>query len=317
MSANSDVIRLISASKRDFQKMTPQDLKLSIQKSEHRTIMAQHLMFADDGVGMVRGVTNTELLFANGADLVLLNAFNFDDVEGNVDMQGLSYAELKERCGQRPIGFYMGCSPDAKASESDAGLYNPSQMSAAPKHVKMAVDWGADFIVLGGDPGTGTKLDDIIAATRRIKGEYGDRVMVWAGKWEDGVTEKVLGDPSASLDSKQIVKELIDAGADVINLPAPGSRGGITVECVRDLVTFVHAYKPGTLAMTFLDSNVECADVATIRQVALLMKQTGADVHAIGDGGFGGCTFPENVYQLSVSIKGRAYTYFRMASTNR
>lgn len=27
-------------------------------------------------------------------------------------------------------------------------------------------------------------------------------------------------------------------------------------------------------------------------------------------------TSPENIHQLSVSIKGRPYTYFRMASTN-
>lgn len=53
-----------------------------------------------------------------------------------------------------------------------------------------------------------------------------------------------------------------------------------------------------------------------VRLIALKMKETGADVHAIGDGGFAGCTSPENIHQLSVSIKGRPYTYFRMASTN-
>lgn len=53
-----------------------------------------------------------------------------------------------------------------------------------------------------------------------------------------------------------------------------------------------------------------------MRLIALKMKETGADVHAIGDGGFAGCTSPENIHQLSVSIKGRLYTYFRMASTN-
>ena len=37
---------------------------------------------------------------------------------------------------------------------------------------------------------------------------------------------------------------------------------------------------------------------------------------AIVCGGFAGCTSPENIHQLSVSIKGRPYTYFRMASTN-
>ena len=49
---------------------------------------------------------------------------------------------------------------------------------------------------------------------------------------------------------------------------------------------------------------------------ALKMKETGADVLAIGDCGFAGVTSPDNIHQLSVSIKGRPYTYFRMASTN-
>ena len=102
-----------------------------------------------------------------------------------------------------------------------------------------------------------------------------------------------------------------------IDLPAPGSRHGISVDMIRELVEYIHSYKPGTLAMTFLNSSVECADPATIRLIALKMKETGADIHAIGDGGFSGCTSPENIHQLSVSLKGRHYTYFRMASVNR
>ena len=67
----SNVVRLISASKRDFETMTPMDLKESIYKSEGRVIMGQHLLFA--GAGLVRGVTNSELMFAFGSDMVLLN----------------------------------------------------------------------------------------------------------------------------------------------------------------------------------------------------------------------------------------------------
>lgn len=114
-----------------------------------------------------------------------------------------------------------------------------------------------------------------------------------------------------------MIKQLIDAGADVIDLPAPGSRHGISVRMIQELVQFIHLYKPGTLAMTFLNSSVEGADQDTIRLIALMMKETGADIHAIGDGGFSGCTTPENVMQLSISLKGKPYTYFRMASRNR
>ena len=43
-SMSHDMIRLISASKRDFVHMTPADLKLSIQKSEGRAVMGQHCL---------------------------------------------------------------------------------------------------------------------------------------------------------------------------------------------------------------------------------------------------------------------------------
>ncbi|MBR2533944.1 MAG: hypothetical protein IKE50_04110 [Erysipelotrichaceae bacterium] len=310
----SNVIRLISATKSDFEKMSPMELKESIFKSESRTIMGQHLLFA--GPGVVRGVTNSELMFAWGADMVMLNTIDLDNMENNPGLCGLSLKELKARCN-RPIGVYLGC---PKAGSEDGGkkaLYRREGMVATKEHILKCKEIGADFIVLGGNPGSGSSLNDVIACTRLAKQLLGDDMIIMAGKWEDGINEKVLGDPTADYDVKEVVRQLIDAGADCIDLPCPGSRGGITVEDIRSLVQYVHSYKPGTLTMCFLDSSVECADEETIRQVAILMKQTGADIHAIGDGGFGGCTWPKNVYQLSVSIKGEHYTWFRMASVNK
>ena len=306
---------MISASKSDFAEMSPMELKESIYKSEGRVIMGQHLLFA--GAGLVRGVTNSEVMFAFGADMVMLNTIDLDDWDNNPGLQGLTYQELKERCGGRPIGVYLGC---PKAGSEDGGkkaLYRREGMLCTPEHVKKCVDMGVDFVVLGGNPGSGTSICDIIACTKWVKETYGDKLFVFAGKWEDGINEKVLGDPLADYDAKEIIRELIDAGADCIDLPAPGSRHGISVHMIQELVQYVHSCKPGTLAMTFLNSSVEGADPDTIRLIALMMKETGADVHAIGDGGFSGCTSPENIHQLSVSIKGRPYTYFRMASWNK
>lgn len=310
----SNVTRLISASKSEITKMSPMELKESIFKSEGRVVMGQHLLFA--GNGLVRGVTNTELMFAWGADMVMLNTFDLDDIDNNPGLCGLSLKEIKERCN-RPIGIYLGC---PKAGFDDGGkkaIYRREGMLATKEHLLKALELGADFIVLGGNPGSGTSIEDVISATKMAKELCGDKVFLFAGKWEDGINEKVLGDPLAEYDAKDVIKRLIDAGADCIDLPAPGSRHGITVEMIRELVEFVHRYKPGTLAMTFLNSSVECTDTATTREIALLMKQTGADVHAIGDGGFGGCSWPENIYQLSVSLKGKNYTWFRMASVNK
>lgn len=310
----SDAVRLISASRSDFTKMTPMEMKESILKSEHRVVMGQHLLFA--GPGAVRGVTNTELMFAWGADMVMLNAFDLDHETENPGLQGMTLKELKARCG-RPIGIYLGC---PKAGHEDGGkkaLYRRDGMVATKEHILKTKELGADFIVLGGNPGSGTHLEDVIASTKLARQLLGDEMIIMAGKWEDGITEKVLGDPDADYDAKEIIRRLIDAGADCIDFPAPGTRGGITVQDIRALVSYAHSYKPGTLAMCFLNSSVECADADTIRQVAVLMKQTGADIYAIGDGGFGGCTWPENVYQLSVSLKGKHYTWFRMASVNK
>lgn len=307
-----DVIRMISATKSDFEKMTPMELKESIYKSEGRVIMGQHLLFA--GPGLVRGVTNSELMFSFGADMVMLNTINLDDDSDNPGLCGLSIKELKARCN-RPIGVYLGCPSDNFDGNANQ-LYKVTGMLATPEHVEKVVNMGADFIVLGGNPGAGTSIQNVIDTARWIKEKYGEKLFLFAGKWEDGIREKVLGDPLAERDAKDIIKELIDAGVDCIDLPAPGSRHGISIPMIQELVQFVHSYKPGTLAMCFLNSSVECADTATIREVALKMKECGADIHAIGDGGFGGCSSPENVHQLSVSIKGKQYTYFRMASTN-
>ncbi|MBL1226111.1 DUF7916 family protein [Enterococcus sp. BWR-S5] len=308
----SEVVRLISASKSDFEKMSGRELKRSIFKSEGRVVMAQHLLFASEG--LVRGVTNTELMAAFGADMVMLNTFNLNEVSNNPGLQGLTLSELKSRVNI-PVGIYLGCPGKNKITEKK--LYDAEGMLATDEHILKAKELGADFIVLGGNPGSGTSIDDIIRSTKRARELVGEDLLIFSGKWEDGIDEKVLGDPLAKREAKEIIKELIDAGADVIDLPAPGSRHGISVHMIQELVQFVHSYKPGTLAMSFLNSSVEGADQDTIRMIALMMKETGADIHAIGDGGFSGCTTPENVMQLSISLKGKPYTYFRMASRNR
>ncbi|VTT10042.1 PEP phosphonomutase-like protein [Streptococcus gordonii] len=185
-------------------------------------------------------------------------------------------------------------------------------MLFSPERALKAKELGASFIALGGNPGTGTSIKDVVKATRQARETLGEDMLIFAGKWEDGVQEKVLGDPLADYNAKEIIKELIDAGADVIDFPAPGNRHGITVERIRELIEFTHRYKPGTLAMSFLNSNVEFADAETIRQITLLMKQTGCGIHAIGDGGFGGGSWPENIYQMSLTLLGRTYTWMKM-----
>ena len=50
-----------------------------------------------------------------------------------------------------------------------------------------------------------------------------------------------------------------------------------------------------------------------IRQIALMCKMAGADIHHIGDSGYMGMALPENITAYSVAIRGKRHTYRRMA----
>jgi hypothetical protein len=43
----------------------------------------------------------------------------------------------------------------------------------------------------------------------------------------------------------------------------------------------------------------------------------GADIHAIGDAGLSGMSIPENIYQMSITIKGSRLTFKRIAGSRR
>ena len=122
------------------------------------------------------------------------------------------------------------------------------------------------------------------------------------------------------LDHPQILTELqrgyARAGADIILLPAPGTVPGITMEYVRGLIALAHSL--GCLTMTAIGTSQEGADVATIRQIALMCKMAGTDIHHIGDSGVNGMALPENIQAYSIAVRGVRHTIRRMArSVNR
>lgn len=322
--------RLISATKSEIDKMTPQELKDSIRASEGRTILSQTYVGVEP---LVENTINAEVSNAFGADMVFLNGYSMDPesnlsglrtifvdskVAGKDGETNLRVKDVKKLV-HMPVGIYLECGTGddgTTATSNVVQMIRPDRV-ASDENLKRALDEQVDFVVLGGNPGTGTSLETIIDSTRRAKQIIGDKAMIWAGKWEDGVNEKVLGDPLRK-DSKERIADLIDAGADVICLPMPGSRQGVTVEDIRNLVTFTHEYGDrSTLAMTFLDASVEGADEATVRACALMSKQTGADIHATGDAGNHGISQPEDIYQIAITIKGRRLTWAKIAAGNR
>ena len=72
------------------------------------------------------------------------------------------------------------------------------------------------------------------------------------------------------------------------------------------------------LTMTSIGTSQEGADTETIRQIALMCKMAGTDIHHLGDSGYTGMALPENILAYSKAIRGARHAYRRMAySVNR
>ena len=317
------VKRLLDCTGSDFEKMSAADLKESIRMSEGRTLMAQS--FNGSGMSLADSATNPELEAAFGADMLMLNGYSLDEKSPlygirtyNLRKSGFDVMlanELK-RLVRRPVGIYLECVPLDRATPYGSSEFFLGRI-ATEENFHKCIEQGADFIVLGANPGNGAKLDDILAATYACAKAVKGKAMIFSGKWEDGVDEKVLGDPLATIPAKTFIDKLMDAGSDVINFPCPGSRQGITVDMIRELVEYVHMKDKNTMTMSFLDGSVEGTDVDTIRILAIESRETGADIHTLGDAGLCGCALPENIYQMSLCLKGRRLTYRRLATNNR
>lgn len=167
---------------------------------------------------------------------------------------------------------------------------------------------GVDMIVLTGNPGVGVDNRAITKALADLNEAVGDRVILTAGKMH---ASGILSEAGEKILTKEDAETFIEAGADVLLLPAPGTVPGFTMEHAAELIKTAH--EKGVLAMTTIGTSQEGADEETIRQIALMCKMAGADIHHIGDSGYMGMALPENIMAYSVAIRGKRHTYRRMA----
>ena len=252
-----------------------------------------------------------------GADILLLNMFDVQSPK----ILGLPKTEpehvirkLKELTG-RPIGINL--EPVEQVLSSEDPEENMWAMTGGRKatleNAQKAADMGVDFILLTGNPGIGVTNEAIEQTLRLYKQALGDRLILAAGKMH---ASGILTEGAEKIITKEDIAAFAAAGADIILLPAPGTVPGITMEYVRSLVSYAHSL--GCLTITAIGTSQEGADVATIRQIALMCKMTGTDIHHLGDAGYGGMALPENIQAYSIAVRGIRHTYRRMAgSVNR
>lgn len=301
--------RILDCWSSDFQKMTKEELLYAVAAGEGRTIACETI---GSIMPMLGDVSNAEFVAAMGADIILLNLF---DVQ-NPQIAGLPKTEpentvkkLKELTG-RPIGINL--EPVKQDLEQEEGyLWAMTEgRKATLENAKRAVALGVNFILLTGNPGTGVSNEAIVETLELYKKEVGDQIILAAGKMH---ASGILSEAAEKIMTKEDVKAFAEAGAEIILMPAPGTVPGITVEYVKSLVEYAHSL--GCITMTAIGTSQEGADVATIRQIALMCKMTGTDIHHLGDAGYGGMSLPENIQAYSVAVRGIRHTYHRMAAS--
>ena len=303
--------RILDCQSSDFCAMSRKELLDAIAGSEGRTIACETIGAI---MPMLGDVTNAEFAAAMGADILLLNLF---DVH-NPQIQGLPKTEpenvirkLKELTG-RPIGINL--EPVEQVLSSEDPEENMWAMTGGRKatleNAKKAVQMGVNFILLTGNPGIGVTNEAIEQTLRVYKEAFGDRLILAAGKMH---ASGILTEGAEKIITREDIDAFAAAGADIILLPAPGTVPGITMEYVRSLVS--HAHSLGLLTITAIGTSQEGADTATIRQIALMCKMTGTDIHHLGDAGYGGMALPENIQAYSVAVRGIRHTYRRMAAS--
>ena len=298
--------RLIDTTARELTSYNKAELLTAISDSEGRTLAAETIGTVTP---MFVNITNAEFVASLGADLIMLNIFDVNDpiIQGLPQTSPEDTIREVKRLTGRMVAINL--EPAVIKDGQEESLWNlTTGRQATVENARKAADMGVDMIVLTGNPGVGVDNEAIIQALSRLKEAVGDRVILTAGKMH---ASGIISEAGEKILTEKDVEAFVDAGADVILLPAPGTVPGITMEYAGNLIRKAH--EKGALAMTTIGTSQEGADEATVRQIALMCKMAGADIHHIGDSGYMGMALPENITAYSVAIRGKRHTYRRMA----
>lgn len=292
--------RLISAYASEVSKMGKADLKQAILASEGRTILGETVVTA---APLIEGVSNAEMMASFGCDLLVLNEFDVfvKAIKGFYPCDN-PIAEIKKLTG-RPVGINLE-PVDPTEKVLDEQVHLPAGRLVSPESLRAAQELGVDFIMLTGNPSTGVSLSAIQSAIG-LALEHFDG-LVFAGKMHGAG----LGEPVVNPDA---LRAFVQLGADGVLVPAVGTVPGVREEGLAPIVAELKAQ--GALVMSTIGTSQESADPQTIREFGLSNKRVGSDIHHIGDGGYGRMPDPENIMALSLAVRGKRHTYFRMGQS--
>lgn len=295
--------RLLSASSSEMLQLTSLELKQAIKASEGRTIVSENVAPRPSWTG--DNLTNAEVAAAFSADLILLNCVDVFDVQiSGLPATDQPILELRRLVG-RPIGVNLEpIDLDVDMTEKRLELVEGRQATA--KTFQEIEALGFDFVCLTGNPGTGVSNNQIERAIQQAKDYFSGLII--AGKMH------AAGSNEAVIDL-ETVRRFIEAGADVILVPAVGTVPGFTEDDLRAIVEEVHAHD--ALIMSAIGTSQEGSDTTIVRDIAIRNKICGVDIHHIGDAGYSGIAPVENIFALSDAIRGKRHTIVRMSRSIR
>lgn len=296
--------RLFDLTAQEIRKLSKEELLDSIRLSEGRVMMSEMMAHMP---AILHDVSNAEVAAAFGADIIMINTY--DTMQPFI--AGIDHEEpLKEvaRLTGRVIAATLepvdeGIESNHYREDLSKGRY------ATVENVAHLIEQGVQIVLLTGNPSTFVSNEAILEAIRRIKEALGDKIVIASGKMH---SSGMVNESSSEMVQISDVDGFIDAGVDIVLVPAPGTVPGFTTAKVEALVA--HIQRRGKIALTSIGTSQEGADTDTIRSIALQAKMAGADVHHIGDCGMGpGMAIPENILAYSTVIRGRRHTYRQMA----
>ncbi|WP_422445145.1 hypothetical protein [Thermoanaerobacterium sp. DL9XJH110] len=291
-----------------------------IKNSEGRTVMAEAVIAVPP---LIYGVSDLELAAAFGADMVTMNMFDFnapfifgvDDKDLDLTVGPGALDEIKRRMEKnredadyikgvkKMVGRFLGVNLEPVPD----GVKYPEGRQLNEANLKKARAQGFDYIVITGNPKTGVTAGTVLEGIETAARILGDTTVIIAGKMHGAGGENIY--------KPDILKDFVKAGADAVLIPAPGTVPGIDLELAKRQIDVIH--EAGALALTAIGTSQEGAGERVIEQLALMSKMAGADIQHIGDAGYAGIAFPENIMALSIAVRGKRHTYRRMAYSMR
>lgn len=295
--------RFISANSSEITNYSKDELKQSIKASEGRVILTETVATRE---AFIADITNSEIAAAFGSDLILLNAVDVLDPKlPGIKNQKDFVRELKKLTG-RPIGVNLEPVNDDLELMSQRVEISKGR-TVNEESLQKLNELGIDFVLLTGNPATGVNNESINKAIKQAREIFDG--LIFAGKMHSsGVDEDIT--------NKEVIEDFVESGVDVILVPSIGTIQGFDQKTLKKIVKFAHS--KDVLVMSAIGTSQEGARPETIRQMAIENKICGVDIQHIGDAGYGGVAPVENIFEMSVAIRGIRHTISRIArSINR